>query len=86
MREPGSSAPRAGEEKATAEGTWEVWALRKSKAPLLGRARGGGWTDIGISFTAHEYFWKVRLRAGRCLLHGLWVMAPLAPTMAGSTS
>ena len=33
----------AGEWNAMAEGTWEkVWASRRSKAPLLGRERGGG--------------------------------------------
>ena len=37
----GSGAPRAGEWSATAEGNWEeVWAHRRSKVPLLGRARG----------------------------------------------
>ena len=33
----------AGEQGTTADGNWEeVWAHRRSKAPLLGRARGGG--------------------------------------------
>ena len=37
----GSSVPRAVEQSARAKGTWEeVWAHRRSKAPLLGRARG----------------------------------------------
>ena len=41
---------QAGEWNATAEGTWEkVWAHRRSKAPLLGRARGGGGTTTRIS-------------------------------------
>ena len=35
--------PWAGKQNATAKGTQEeVWAFRRSKAPLLGRARGGG--------------------------------------------
>ena len=39
----GSSVLQVGEWNATAEGTWEkVWARRRSKAPLLGRVRGGG--------------------------------------------
>ena len=34
---------KPGELNATAEGTWEkVWARRRGKVPLLGRARGGG--------------------------------------------
>ena len=38
-----SGMPWAGECNATAEGTWEeVWAHRRSKAPLLGRVRGSG--------------------------------------------
>ena len=42
QRELGSSAPQAGEQSTTAEGTQEeVWTHRRSKAPLLGRARGG---------------------------------------------
>ena len=33
----------AGEWKTTAKRTWEeVWAHRRNKMPLLGRARGGG--------------------------------------------
>ena len=33
----------AGKQNATAEGTQEeVWALRRGKAPLLGRSKGGG--------------------------------------------
>ena len=39
----GRSVPWAGEKKATAKGTMEeVWAFRRSKVPLLGKARGGG--------------------------------------------
>ena len=45
-REPeglGSGVPQTGEQNATAKGSWEeVWAHRRSKAPLLGRTRGGG--------------------------------------------
>ena len=38
----GSSVPQAGEQNTVAEGTQEeVWAYRRSKAPLLGRVRGG---------------------------------------------
>ena len=38
-----SGMPQAGEWNATAEGTQEeVWACRRNKVPLLGRARGGG--------------------------------------------
>ena len=37
------SVPWAGEWDTTAEGTWEeVWAQRRSKAPLSWRARRGG--------------------------------------------
>ena len=36
-----SGAPWAGERNTTAEGNWEeIWAHRRSKMPLLGRARG----------------------------------------------
>ena len=39
----GNSVPWARERKARAQGTQkEVWACRRSKAPLLQRARGGG--------------------------------------------
>ena len=39
----GGGVPRAEEQSAIAEGTWEeVWASRRSKVPLLGRARKGG--------------------------------------------
>ena len=41
----GGVVPPAGEQNATTEGTWEeVWAHKRSKAPLLGegeRKRGG---------------------------------------------
>ena len=41
--ERGSSVLQSGEWNAKAEGNWEkVWAHRRSKAPLLGRVRGGG--------------------------------------------
>ena len=50
----GSSVPWAGEWSATAEGTQEeVWAWRRSKASLLGRARGVEQITIGISFPAY---------------------------------
>ena len=43
----------AGEWNATAEGTQEkVWACRRSKAPLLGRVRGG-WADGHRNLPAH---------------------------------
>ena len=46
----GSGKPQAEEWNATAEGTREkVWACRRGKAPLLGRARGGGVDAIGNS-------------------------------------
>ena len=39
----GAVRHRAEEGNATAEGTWEkVWTCRRSKTPLLGRARGRG--------------------------------------------
>ena len=42
--------PRAGEQNTTAKGTQEeVWACRRSKAPLLGRAREGRIDTIGNS-------------------------------------
>ena len=38
-----SNAAQVGEQNATAKGTQEeVWAHRKTKAPLLGRVKGGG--------------------------------------------
>ena len=39
----GSGVPQAGEQSTIAKGTQEeVWPHRRGKAPLLGRARGGG--------------------------------------------
>lgn len=39
----GSGVPQAGEPSTIAKGTQEeVWPHRRGKAPLLGRARGGG--------------------------------------------
>ena len=57
-----SSVPWAGEQcamtgewNAMAERTWEeVWAFKRSKEPLLWRAREGGWTAIGISLHTQE--------------------------------
>ena len=41
-KELGSSAPKAGEQSATAKGNQEeVWAHRRSRVPLLGRAERG---------------------------------------------
>ena len=38
-----SGVPWAGEQSTTVKGAWKrAWAHRRSKAPLLGRARGGG--------------------------------------------
>ena len=43
LRELGSSGPRAGEWSATAKGTHvEVWAHRRCRVTLSGRASGGG--------------------------------------------
>ena len=54
----GSSVLQAGEWNATAEGTWEeVWAQRRSKAPLLGRARVGG-ADCHRNLL--EHVWALR--------------------------
>ena len=61
-----------------AKGTWEeVWACRKSKAPLLERARGGGVDHHrNSSLCSHADFWRVGLWAVRHLLHRLWVTGP----------
>ena len=53
LRELGSCVPRDGEQSTTAKRTWEkVWAHRRSKAPLLGRVRGGG-ADYHRNLPAH---------------------------------
>ena len=67
-----SSVTKAGEWSTIAERTWEeVCAQRRSKAPLLGRARGGT-ADYhrNIFFCALADFWSVGLMAARCFLHG----------------
>ena len=41
---------RAGEQKATSEGTWEKsWICRRDRAPVLGRKEGEGWAAIDCS-------------------------------------
>ena len=75
-----------------AEGTWEeVWALRRSKAPLLGRVRGGGVENSrnlpeqvralrGWGASGAGYRWRghlLQLRETRCFLCGLWVAGNL---------
>ena len=50
----GNSLPWAREKNKTAERTQEeVWAHKRSKAPLLGTRRRRGGTTIGTSFSAH---------------------------------
>ena len=74
----GSSVQRAEEWSATAEGTQEVWALRKSKAPLLGRARGEGKDHHRSVFLCRcADSQRVGLQAVRLLLFRLWVKGPL---------
>ena len=59
----GSSVLQAGEWNGIAEGTQEkVWAHRRSKAPLLERARGRGVEAIVISLR------MLRISEGRVLL------------------
>ena len=56
----GSGAPWAGEQNATAKGTLEeVWAHRRSKMPLLGRAREGN-ADL------HRNLFLYRHRLSEC--------------------
>ena len=58
--------------------TWEkVWARRRSKAPLLGRERGGRVTIIGISL----YTPMQALRRGAILLQATGGKKPLARAM-----
>ena len=57
----GSGVLQAGEWNTTAEGTQEkVWAYRRSKAPLLGRARGGG-EDCHRNLQAHMHMGSQRV-------------------------
>ena len=73
-----SSAAWAGEWSATAKGTQEeVWLYRKTKPPLLGRARGGGadhhrnifpYASTDSQSTGH--LWH-RLQVVGHLLHGV---------------
>ena len=73
----GSNVPWAGEQSATAEGTQEeVWALGRSKALLLGRARGRGADRHRNLFPCADSqragcLWH-RLQVVRGHLHGLW--------------
>ena len=70
----GSGATWAGEQKTTAEGTWEeVWAHRRSKVPLLGKVRGGG-VDHHRNLPMHVHMGSQR--AG-CLWCRLWVVRSL---------
>ena len=81
----------AREWNARVERTWEkVWAQRRSKAPLLGRARGGG-SDHHRNLPVHTgtpalrgqdtsgtgYGW----REATCLTTGDWVL--LVPATGG---
>ena len=46
----GRNTLRAGEWKATSEGTWEKsWICRRDKAPMLGRGEEEGWATIEYS-------------------------------------
>ena len=46
----GSNTLRAGEWKATSEGTWEKsWICRRDKAPVLGREEEAGWAAAEYS-------------------------------------
>ena len=46
----GSNTLRAGEWKATTEGTWEkIWTLRRDKVPVLGRREEEGLSAIEYS-------------------------------------
>ena len=60
--------PWAEEENTTAEGTQQkVWTLRRSKVPLLGRARGGG-ADHCRKLPAPEHVHACGLSEGRVAL------------------
>ena len=68
--------PRAGEPSDTAEGTQEeVWALKRNKVPLLGRARGGGVDHHkNIFLCTHTDSHRAVLWVARYPLCGLWAM------------
>ena len=52
----GSNTLRAGEWKATTEGTWEKsWTHRRNKAPVLGRREEEGWATIEYSLHHREH-------------------------------
>ena len=53
----------------------EVWALKRSKVPLLGRSRGGGEDSHRSIFLCAGVYSQ---RVARCLLCGLQVVAPPA--------
>ena len=53
----GSNTPRAGEWKATTEGTWEkIWTCRRDKVLVLGRGEEG-WATIEHSLRPSECTW-----------------------------
>ena len=60
----------------TAEGTQEeVWALKRNKVPLLGRARGGGVDHHkNIFLCTHTDSHRAVLWVARYPLCGLWAM------------
>ena len=65
----------------------EVWGLRRSKAPLLGKARGAGPDCHRNAFLCtHMDSWRVGPQEVRCHLCRLQAMAPLALAMDGGTS
>ena len=80
-----SGIPWTGEQNTTDEGTQEeVWAHRRSKVPLLGRARGGGvdhhrnlpahtWAlkRVGASGAGYQWHFLCGLQVARHLLCGL---------------
>lgn len=66
-----SCVPRAGERSTTAKGNWEeVWACRRSKAPLLGgQEEGGQITIVYLSLSMCELS-EGRAMGGKRLLAG----------------
>ena len=52
----GSNTLRAGEWKATTEGTWEkVWTHRRDKVPVLGRGEEEGRATVEYSLRPREH-------------------------------
>ena len=72
----GSNTLRAGEWKATTEGTWEKsWTQRRDKAPVLGREEEQGWAAIEHSLHTSEHACPPASREQCCPVH------PPSPTL-----